>query len=88
MKFFVTFAPGHRRSDPVELTCEGWLEVIAPTREEARALTLAELGRKWSFIYGEEEFAGIRKVFAGGRLATLTGDGFLGINTASEAAQG
>ena len=80
MKFFVTFAPGHRRSDPVEITCDGWVEVEAPDADVARALVLAELGHKWSFLYDEEEFAGIRKVFASGCLATLTCDGFVGLN--------
>jgi|HubBroStandDraft_6_1064221.scaffolds.fasta_scaffold00184_44 hypothetical protein len=79
-RFFVTFGPGHRRFDPITVSHEGWVEVRAIDELEARQLIISELGRKWSFIYTEEEFQKDKNFYAQGCLAVLTKDGFEGIN--------
>lgn len=79
-RWYVTFGPGHRRAEPIEITYQGWVEVLAPAEMEARRMVMAELGRRWSFIYAEKDFE--PKWYPLGRLATLTRRGFEGITYA------
>jgi hypothetical protein len=79
-RWFITFGPGHRRTDPITVTHNGWVEVLAPTELEARQLVISELGRKWSSIYDEEDFEQDRRYYAQGCLAVLTKNGFEGLN--------
>ncbi|UOK18418.1 hypothetical protein SEA_BRUHMOMENT_102 [Arthrobacter phage BruhMoment] len=54
---------------------DGWLEVVAPDEEQARALVRSYIGNVYAFMYPADRFK--RGWHPLGRLATLTEDGVL-----------
>ena len=49
MKFYVTFG----QKSPFR---DGWVEVEAPTYDDARRMVIAALGSQWAMIYEEDLF--------------------------------
>lgn len=57
MKYFITFGQKYRREEhPAGGHPDGWFELEANNRAEARENVFAALDDKWSMMYDEKEF--------------------------------
>ncbi len=78
MKFYVTFGQKYRREQHPRLLKahpDGWVEIDAPSRSEARELVVRLLEQAWAAMYDEEFLDEAYLLYPRGAIAKVEWDG-------------